>query len=80
MKTIKQLAQEALDLQDACNFSGVAHTLWRTSNELREQSAPDLSKNAILTVILDKLVNLTTGGNVVDAYQAYTEVHRLAGR
>lgn len=35
MKTMKDLAREALAVQDACNLSGVAHGFARALGELR---------------------------------------------
>lgn len=34
MKTLKQLAQEAIDVQDACNLSGVVHGWHRAMEDL----------------------------------------------
>lgn len=43
MKTMKELAQEALDVQNACNLSGVVHgmsrvmtTLWEHAKEQKQ--------------------------------------------
>ena len=33
-KTLKELAQQALDIQDACNASGVVHAFSRTMTDL----------------------------------------------
>ena len=34
-RSLKELAQEALDVQDACNLSGVVHGWSRSISELR---------------------------------------------
>jgi hypothetical protein len=34
MKTLKELAQEAIDVQDACNLSGVVHGWHRAMEDL----------------------------------------------
>lgn len=36
MRTLQQLAQEALDVQDACNLSGVVHGWHRAMEDLCE--------------------------------------------
>lgn len=36
MTTLKQLVQSALDVQDACNLSGVVHSFSRVVTQLRE--------------------------------------------
>jgi hypothetical protein len=35
-RTIKELAQEAYDVQDACNLTGVVHAFSRAMTDLRE--------------------------------------------
>ena len=37
MRTIKELAQEAIGVQDACNLSGLVHGWSKAITELREQ-------------------------------------------
>lgn len=36
MRTLQDLAREALEVQDACNLSGVVHAFSRAITELRE--------------------------------------------
>lgn len=50
MRTIQDLAKEALQVQDACNLSGVVHGFSRAVTELREilrATGGDLSTAAV---------------------------------
>ena len=85
-KTIKQLAQEALDVQDACNLSGVAHAFARALSALRKAipnaSTSEINAHPIAKVWADKIAHLTQTqqrgafGDVIN--QAYGSVHELA--
>ncbi len=78
MKTIKDLAQEAINVQDACNLSGVVHGFSRAITDLRahlEQepgfSTDKLNTHPICILWSDKIASLT--GSTSDAIfgQAY---------
>jgi hypothetical protein len=50
MRTIQDLAREAVQVQDACNLSGVVHGFSRAVTELREilrATGGDLSTDAV---------------------------------
>jgi hypothetical protein len=50
MRTLQDLAKEALQVQDACNLSGVVHGFSRAVTELREilrATGGDLSTDAV---------------------------------
>jgi hypothetical protein len=52
MRTIQDLAKEAIQVQDACNLSGVVHGFSRAITELREilrATGGDLSTDAVNT-------------------------------
>jgi hypothetical protein len=52
MRTIQDLAKEAIQVQDACNLSGVVHGFSRAMTELREilrATGGDLSTDAVNT-------------------------------
>lgn len=64
MKTYQELAQQALDVQDACNLSGVVHsfsqgmeTLWAEARS-RNQGTAWVNEHPIVTLFLDKLASL----------------------
>lgn len=61
-KTIRQLAEEALALQDACNLAGVAGALQRTVAEIARmpgQSTTSAAQHVITKVIIDKIMDLS---------------------
>jgi hypothetical protein len=60
MKTIIDLANEALAVQDACNLSGVAQGFARAMLDLRQHtSGTDETNNHAITILwVDKLASL----------------------
>ena len=76
MRTIKQLAQEALDVQDACNLSGVVGSFKAALSDLWGQ--PDckgtdwVNRHPVSRLWADKIAHLTGTQNdtkpVTDAY------------
>jgi len=83
-KTIKDLARDALDVQNASNLSGVISGFSRALADLREHvSGTDaLSRHPITVLWSDKVAHLTgvqdLGSAVVS--DAYKVVYDLAGR
>lgn len=66
MRTIKDLAREALDIQDACNLSGVVHAFSRCMTELRplleaegKFSTDKLNNHPIAVLYSSKIASLT---------------------
>lgn len=66
MKTIKQLAQEVIDCQDAVNLSGVIHSFSRVMTELREiaraegwEDTDKLNRHPIAVLYSSKIASLT---------------------
>lgn len=60
-KTMEELAKDAIQLQDACNGSGVAHTLVRMYSDLRELGVTDtnaLNRHPVIQLTLFKLMSL----------------------
>jgi hypothetical protein len=82
MRSMKELAREALAVQDACNLSGVAHGFARAMSDLCEHGLDTDARNHHPIAILwaDKIAHLTGTQNLGDdlIYKAYAEVHRLA--
>lgn len=86
MKTLKELAQEALDVQNASNLSGVVHSFSRAVTELREAllieskgsgiSSDELNRHPIVILWVDKLMSLSSANE--RAFSAYQAVHNLA--
>jgi hypothetical protein len=82
--TLQQAAADAIACQDACNLSGVAHSLIdaldaiRETAEYREGGTRVLNQHPIVTLYLAKLADL----NRMDyswPIQAWEECKRLAG-
>lgn len=61
MKTLKELAQESLDVQNACNLTGVAHGMARAIGELRDVLGnwDEANVHPIALLWVDKLAQLT---------------------
>ena len=81
-KTIKQLAQDALNVQDACNLSGVVHGFSRAMSDLCTLVPNTGERNTHPIAILwaDKIAHLTgiqDLGNSV-TMRAYDACHELA--
>jgi len=89
MKTIKQLAQEALDVQDACNLSGVIHSwsraigeLWKHTEGVPRRGTAWVNLHPINQLWADKVASLTntqTLGHdgVLRAYARVTELAQM---
>ena len=80
--TYQQLAQQSLDIQDACNLSGVVHAFSRAMETLRAH--PDctgtdwINTHPIVTLFIDKLASLNRTQQDLDAVsKAYTAVHEI---
>lgn len=84
MRTLAQLAGEALDVQNACNLSGVAISFAQAMRDLCEHVPDTRARNTHPIVILwiDKMASLA-GIQYLGhdrTMEAYTECNRLAGR
>lgn len=83
-RTLQQLAQEALDVQDACSLSGVVRSFARALSDLwtvcPEAGTDDINRHPISIVWADKIAHLTgtqaLGHDAVTA--AYKVVHAIA--
>jgi hypothetical protein len=70
VRSWKELAKEALDIQNACNLSGLVHTFSSTIRELRCRledegafSTDALNTHPICILFSDKLYSLASGDN-----------------
>ncbi len=75
---MKELAQEALNVQDACNLSGVVHSFSRTITELRalletdgKLSTHEVNTHPVCVLFADKIASLTGMQYLGDAHDAY---------
>jgi hypothetical protein len=84
MKTLKQLAQEALDVQDACNLSGVVISFTRVIQDLKLHypglSTSEFNVLPINAMWADKIASLTgvQGVSGVEYSGLYDRVKALA--
>jgi len=79
-RTIEQLAQEALDVQDACNLSGVAHGMARACVDLRDiLGAERADEHPIMMLWADKIASLVGTQNLGDTRvgAAYRAVYAI---
>lgn len=60
-RTLRELAQEALDVQDACNLSGVVHGFSRAMHDLCEHvhGTDARNRHPICVLWADKIAHLT---------------------
>lgn len=90
-KTLKELAQEALNVQDACNLCGVAQSFARAMRDLGDHTNGTDARNQhpITRVWLDKMNQLAgiqhpgcyvcpPSGGLDPVTEAYSVVHDLA--
>lgn len=79
-KNIRQLAEEALMLQDACNLAGVAGALQRTVAEIARmpgESTSSAAMHPVTRVIIDKIMDLAGMDERVRS-GTWDHVHRLS--
>jgi hypothetical protein len=80
-KTLKQLAQEALDVQNACNLSGVVHGFSRAMSDLCALVPNTGERNTHPIAILwaDKIAHLTGTQDIGNdkVMKAYSYCHDL---
>lgn len=82
MSISPKLYKQALDIQDACNLSGVVHTFSKTLHELHEAGldTKQIREHPISVLFADKIAHLTDTqsfsencGEVIS--KAYSECH-----
>lgn len=84
-RTMQQLAQEAYDVQDASNMSGVVHSFSRAITELRQLleeqpggfSNTTLHTHPIVRLWIDKLASLACIGTSADLAGDYKAIRDL---
>jgi hypothetical protein len=82
MKSLRDLAQEALDVQDACNLSGVVHGFSRAITRLREllpqAGTKEINRHPICVLWSGKIASLTNSDDFSNFNSAYDKVVELA--
>lgn len=82
-KTLSELAREALEVQNACNLSGVVHSFSRVVSQLRaclpEAGTTEINEHPIVRLWVDKLASLSGTQNSSSwAMEAYRQVRDMA--
>lgn len=79
-KTLKDLVKEAINVQDACNLSGVVHSFSRALTELRTIfpgiGTNELNTHPIVVLFADKIQSLS--GAEIGFSQAWDACNKLA--
>ncbi len=85
MKTINELAKEALEIQSGVNLSGIVHSFSQAITELREiaraegwESTDKINKHPICVMWSSKIASLTNSDELDSFHKAYEEVHKLS--
>jgi len=82
MKTLKDLAQDALFVQDACNLSGVVHSFSRAMTDLRANlpnaSTDEINQHPIAVMYSSKIQSLTDSDSTLTFSRAYNKVCEIA--
>ncbi len=85
-KSIKRLAQDALDVQDACNLSGVAFSFANAMKDLCEhknalgKGTEWINHHPITIMWVNKLESLANSNGYRVFAPAYEEVRKMAER
>lgn len=84
MKTIQEVAKEAIQVQDACNLSGVVHsfsrameTIWSEAR-LQNHGTEWVNTHPIVTLYIDKLASLNNYRHDFTILQMYSKVEAIA--
>ena len=76
---LQELAKQAIEIQDACNLSGVVHSFSPALTKLREVIGSGVNEHPITIVWLDKLNSLAgIQEGHVNISRAYDKVHDWA--
>ena len=80
-RTVRELAREAIQVQDACNLSGVAHSFAKAMSDLGEHTngTDERNRHPIVRVYLDKMCDLTGVGICGEAFSdSWAKVREMA--
>lgn len=84
MRTLKDLAHEALTVQDACNLSGVVHAFSAALSELRKilpsAGTAEINGHPIAILYSSKIASLTNSDSGEVFSRAYNYVKYLYER
>jgi len=84
VRCMKDLAKDAINVQDACNLSGVVHSFSRIIGELREiarlekwESTDKINRHPICILFADKIASLTSPGSSINGSE-FTSAYNWA--
>lgn len=81
MKTLKDLAQDALFVQNACSLSGVVHSFSRAMTDLRANfpnaSTDEINQHPIAIMYSSKIASLTDSESALAFSRAYDKVSKI---
>lgn len=84
MKTLKELCKEALDVQDACNLTGVLKSFDRTMGELRLLAREEgwegteaINRHPVAILFSSKIASLTGSEDGLEFSKAYDSVSKV---
>ncbi len=84
-RTMADLARFAMDIQNACNLSGVVQSFARTLSRLRvlldeqgQGGTDKVNRHPISVLFADKIAHLAGTQGAVEIYDAYAAVRTLA--
>lgn len=84
VRCMKELAKEALDVQNACNLSGVVHSFSRAIGDLREiarlekwESTDKINRHPICILFADKIASLSSPGSSINGSE-FTSAYNWA--
>ena len=79
--TLREMAQKALDVQDACNLSGVAATFAEVTSAMRgkhNMDTPTCNRHPISVLFIDKMASLAMPDTTHAHSDAYAQVKAMA--
>lgn len=81
MKTLKDIAETALEVQDACNLSGVVHSFSEDISTLRKlfpnEGTAFYNRHPVVVMYASKIASLTACEDLTTFADAYEQCRNL---
>lgn len=79
---IERMHDDALQVQDACNLSGVLHSFLRNVQELRDMdlSSEDINRHPVSVLFSSKVASLTGSESATTFHKAYEAAQLITGQ
>jgi len=78
MKTMVSLAQEAIDVQDASNLSGVVNGFFHAVCDLKQHGVENPNRHAITALWLDKINDMCGRPDITQSWGNWKTVEQIA--